>query len=217
MPALSYLLLFHDYRMCPIWWCPLALHFVSQVEKVLESHWRKLFAILVASARIGHERACLCCRIKLVLPLCFGHAIIKACKCQCSVENASFLILRACLVACCGTGCSSLYRASTVSTVCDFKIGISQFRFVSFSRRVCMGYAFCLRQIRKRKHVCSSSFLPLDSVRLTGAGISGLERFRQDTNPLLALWILCFINTKPCCSVQKNRINPPLSQRASYI
>jgi hypothetical protein len=88
-----------------------------------------------------------------VLALSFGHAILKACKCQCIVEDESFLILRPRLVTCCGTSCSSLYRVSTVrwqeqwksagrmcsTVVCDFKIGISQSRFVNFSRRVCMG------------------------------------------------------------------------------
>jgi hypothetical protein len=46
---------------------------------------------------------------------------------------ASFLILRACLVACCGTGCSSPSRVSTVRLL--KKNGISKFRFVNFSER----------------------------------------------------------------------------------
>jgi hypothetical protein len=83
--------------------------------KCIESHWWKLFAILgLASPHIGQECAPLCSRIKVVLALYFGHvSILKACMCQSSVENASFLILRASLGRLLrGTGCSSLYRVS---------------------------------------------------------------------------------------------------------
>ncbi len=92
----------------------------------------------------------------LVLALCFGHAILKDYKYQCSVENESFLLLRAPFGACYGTGCSSPNRISSVrrqeqwksvgrmrlqdwhiqQDVCAFKIGISSIRFVNFSRRV---------------------------------------------------------------------------------
>jgi hypothetical protein len=44
-----------------------------------------------------------------------------------------------------------------VCTVCGFEIGISQFRFVSFSRRICMGYAFCLRQVSKSVNTSAPS------------------------------------------------------------
>ena len=90
------------------------------------------------------------------MALCFGHAILKDYKYQCSVENESFLLLRAPFGACYGTGCSSPNRISSVrrqeqwksvgrmrlqdwhiqQDVCAFKIGISSIRFVNFSRRV---------------------------------------------------------------------------------
>jgi hypothetical protein len=37
-------------------------------------------------------------RIKLVLAFCFGHTILKAWMCSCSVEDASFLIISGCKV-----------------------------------------------------------------------------------------------------------------------
>jgi hypothetical protein len=61
-----------------------------------------------------------------------------------------------------------------------------------------MGYVFCLRQVRKRIHVWSFSFLPLDSVRLADAGIScfrALNGIRRDAHHLLAVLILGLIQT----------------------